>query len=63
MDHGAFVDSLNRDGNTPLFIAVEKGASACVKVWERDVVFSLQNDLLPFESAFIGIWSGYKHCE
>jgi ankyrin repeat protein len=32
LDHGAFVDSLNRDGNTPLFIAVEKGASACVKV-------------------------------
>jgi len=32
LDHGASVDSLNKDGNTPLFCAAERHANACAKV-------------------------------
>jgi len=32
LDNGAQVDSLNKDGNTPLFIAAEKLATQCAKV-------------------------------
>lgn len=32
LDHGAQVDSINKDGNTPLFIAAEKLATPCAKV-------------------------------
>jgi hypothetical protein len=32
LDNGAHVDSLNRDGNTPLFCAAERFSSACGKV-------------------------------
>lgn len=40
LDHGAQVDSVNKDGNTPLFCATERLANACAKVnrQEEDVV-------------------------
>ena len=32
LDNGAYVDSLNKDGNTPLFSAAERFSSTCAKV-------------------------------
>ncbi|CAF3574213.1 unnamed protein product, partial [Rotaria sordida] len=32
LDNGAYVDSLNKDGNTPLFCAAERFANSCAKL-------------------------------
>jgi hypothetical protein len=32
LDNGAHVDSLNKDGNTPLFCAAERFSTSCAKV-------------------------------
>jgi hypothetical protein len=59
LDNGAYVDSLNKDGNTPLFCAVEKVSSSCVKVKKIKEFFS--NNLFSIRLAFIGIWCGYNN--
>jgi ankyrin repeat protein len=46
LDNGAHVDSLNKDGNTPLFCAAERFSSSCAKVknknrifWVKEIIF------------------------
>jgi hypothetical protein len=35
LDNGAHVDSLSKDGNTPLFCAAERFSTSCAKVKEE----------------------------
>jgi len=60
LDNGAHVDSLNKDGNTPLFCAAERFSTSCAKVKNR--FFLGQRNYFSIELAFIGIWSGYNNC-
>jgi len=61
LDNSAHVDSLNKDGNTPLFCAAERLSSSCGKVKRKKFLERIYWFFL--ELAFIGIWCGYNNCK